>query len=92
MYNERTHTTREVVIPGADDSTIYDGAELEDATMAAMEQFALAVKDKPDWRPMPIDQQHELAPHLRSIEESKRRRKETSNPRYIPGLGGLNYA
>ena len=82
MYHERTHTTRDVGIPGADQPDIYDGAELEDVTASILEQFAVAVKDKSSWRPMPLDTQYELHPHLEDIEGSKRRFNEVGHGRY----------
>ena len=83
MYHERSHTTRNVFVPGANDPMIYDGAELEDAIYEAREHFAVEMADRnKTYKPMTRDKQHELAPQLKEIEESKSRREDVGHGRY----------
>ena len=83
MYDSRTHTSR-LVFVCALDGGMSEPEEVEDVIAEYKERFVEELKDKPDWVRMPLDQQHELAPHLRAIEASKRKRRETGNPRYYP--------
>ena len=80
MYDGRSHTTWLVMIPGAE---YLDMSEIEDMVEEAKEEFAEQVKERPTHQTMSPDQQHELAPHLRAIEESKQRLRETGNRRYF---------
>ena len=82
MTDTRTHTTKMALIPGADDPTLYDAEELHEAVMYAEERFIEVLRDKPNWQQMPRETQHELGPHLKEIETSKRRRKEVGHGRY----------
>ena len=80
MYDERTKTTWLVMVPGAD---LLDNNEVYDIVEEAKEQFAEQIKEKPTHQAMPIAQQHELAPHLRAIEETNRKVRETGHGRYF---------
>ena len=82
MYDSRTHISR-LVFVAALDGGLSEPEEVADVIAEYSERFVEELRDKPDWRPMPIDQQHELAPHLRAIEASNRKRLETGNPKYF---------
>lgn len=79
MYDPRTNIKWMVLVPGAE---LLDGAEVEDVVAEANEEFAEYVKTQPAHQAMPLDQQHELAPHLREIAASKRRAREVGHGRY----------
>ena len=79
MTDARTHTTRMLFLPQA---PFMDLHEIEDLVEEGKEMFAEYLAGKADHQTMPRTQQHECGPHLRAIEASKRRRRETGNRRY----------
>ena len=57
-------------------------AERDDLVDWGKEQFLAYLDGRPTRKVMPRSQQHEFGPHLRSIEESKRRFRQVGHGRY----------
>ena len=81
LYDDRTHNTKQIAVMSID-GLPAEPEEMQDIVEEYKEQFAAECALMPNHVDMEISQQHELAPHLRSIEESKRRMRETGNRRY----------
>ena len=79
MTNARTATVRMLFLPQA---PMMGPAEIEDLVGEGEEMFRDYLASKADHQVMPKTQQHEFGPHLRAIEASKRRFRETGNRRY----------
>jgi len=79
MTNPRTATVRMLFLPQA---PIMEQAEIEDLVGEGEEMFRDYLAGKANHQAMPKSQQHEFGPHLRAIEASKRRLRETGNRRY----------
>lgn len=79
MYDTRTHTTRMLFLPQA---PIMAAAEIEDLVEEGKEMFREYLQGKAAHQEMPRSQQHELGPHLISIEQSRRRVRDVGHGRY----------
>jgi len=79
MTNARTSTVRMLFLPQA---PMMEPAEIEDLVGEGEEMFRDYLAGKATHQGMPKSQQHEFGPHLRAIEASKRRFRETGNRRY----------
>ncbi len=87
LYDARTNSKYQVVVPYADEPNFYSVDELDDIIGHARERFERECKDKPTYQPMPKSQQHDMGATLQEIKEHRIRRIELGGPIYHQGLG-----
>jgi len=81
MHDARTARTRQVVV-FARDGGASEVEEVADIVAEYKERFAEELEATPAHQLMPRSQQHELAPHLRAIEKTHKRVRETGHGKY----------
>jgi hypothetical protein len=83
MYDPRTHTTKMVFVPGANDPTLYDVDELNDIVEDVRTRVQAEIDEKANYQAFSKDEQHDFGDLLHEINASKKHRRETGNERYF---------